>query len=125
MSENKGHGRAGRHLWVINCEVLCVGASLSEASSWNGVQTYVGSHETLWAEYQRANRVPSNMGWQDAPRGRVSYNPAARQFHLVADRCILNDEKMLSEIRRWLFLPPDVVYEADSHYQCAACRRKS
>jgi hypothetical protein len=49
------------------------------------------------------------------------YHPSSDQFTILADRCILNRERMIAEIKEVLNLPDKARLGSDPHYRCWTC----
>jgi hypothetical protein len=79
------------------------------------------SHIDYWAELVKSGRVP-NAEYEEFPRGRVAYHTKSGKFGLLADSCILSQEKILGKVFSQLFIPlKDTVMGTDSHYRCFHC----
>ncbi|PYV74242.1 MAG: hypothetical protein DMG97_09270 [Acidobacteria bacterium] len=63
------------------------------------------------------------MEYDEPPRGRVMYNTKTRRFTLLADKCILKDNRVISKIMSQLHLPRNTEMDTDSHYRCSTCLR--
>lgn len=81
-------------------------------------------HPTYWEETViKADVMLKEFDAYHFPRGRVVYDINKRQYELVADQCILSNNKMLSDIITEFHLPKNnLIFSNDSHYRCAVCK---
>jgi hypothetical protein len=107
--------------WDVNGVLIIAGALLEEAERRGRFAFHPMSHERMWPCYQRINAVPSDMEYDDPPRGQVICDKVTLKFHLYADVCILRNETLVAKIRSDLHLPPKVEAAPDDHYRCAKC----
>jgi len=110
--------------WLINGKPLIDSTPLSEAEPYGEHLTHPRGHAAVWERYQRNGVVSPEMEYEEAPRGRVMYNTKSQRFTLLADRCILKDNGIASQIMSEMKLPNEKTDKGkDSHYQCSACLR--
>ena len=70
--------------WVINGNLVIDSMPLGEAEQYGDHLTHPGSHLEVWAMFHQKGTVPSDMEYEEAPRGRVS--AAARRKIAAAQR---------------------------------------
>ena len=110
--------------WVFKGKPLIAGDPLSEAPRRGDIKGTSDTHLHMWKAYQQAGVVPEDVGYDEVPRGRVEYNVKTRQFHIIADPCILTDPSALSNISERLRLPSSQTQTGtDEHYRCPGCSR--
>lgn len=107
--------------WIVQRKSLIDSTPLSEAEPYGDFLTHPRGHAEVWETYQQTGVVPSDMEYEECPRGRATYNTKTRRFMLLADRCILKDKILVRTIVRALHLPRNTELSADSHYQCPGC----
>ena len=107
--------------WVVNGEMLIDSTPLSEAEPYGDYLTHPRGHAEVWEQYQQTGAVPSDMEYEESPRGRVMYNTKTRRFTLLADGCILKDKILVRKIMQALHLSRNTELGADSHYRCSSC----
>ena len=107
--------------WVVNGKSLIDSTPLSEAEPYGDYLTHPRGHAEVWEQYQQTGAVPSDMEYEESPRGRVMYNTKTRRFTLLADGCILKDKILVRKIMQALHLSRNTELGADSHYRCSSC----
>jgi hypothetical protein len=111
--------------WLFRGKVIIESIALSKAEPWGEFRNHPRSHFDHWTDLQRAGTVPSDMEYDEPPRGRVVYDPAHERFLLYADRCILRNKAALKRIMTALFLPMGrTTTSSDLHYRCARCAKR-
>ena len=110
--------------WVVNGKSLIDSTPLSEAEPYGDYLTHPRGHAEVWEQYQQTGAVPSDMEYEESPRGRVMYNTKTRRFTLLADHCILKDKILVRKIMQALHLSQNTQLGADSHYRCSSCSRR-
>jgi hypothetical protein len=75
----------------------------------------------VWTLFKQGDIVPTEMEYDENPRGRVTYNTKTLRFTLLADRYILHDQNLVMKIMSEMNLPQDTTTDKDSHYRCAVC----
>jgi hypothetical protein len=111
--------------WLVNGNLLIDRTSLSEAEEYGDFLTHPSGHDRVWERYQRNGVVPIETEYEEHPRGRVMYNANTRQFTLLADRCILKNKALVTQIKKEMHLPKDTRIGGDSHYRCSTCLSNS
>ena len=120
--EQSGESRVGI-FWVLNSEPLIDSAPLSGAEPYGDHLTHPRGHAELWERWQGKGAASPDMEYDEPPRGRVMYNTKTRRFTLLADKCILKDNRVISKIMSQLHLPRNTEMGTDSHYRCSTCLR--
>src|SRR5947209_17131034 len=90
--------------WVLNGEPLIDSAPLSGAEPYGDHLTHPRGHAELWERWQGKGAASPDMEYDEPPRGRVTYNTKTRRFTLLADKCILKDNRVISKIMSQLHL---------------------
>ena len=108
----------GNSLWIDSTPV-------NEAVDYGELKTHEKGHPDYWEELQRRGVVPSDVEYDEVPRGRVTYAPKLGRALLFLDGCILIRPDLVIQIRKAMHLPPGAANEVrgDSHYVCPSCRR--
>ena len=111
--------------WVVNGKLLLESTRLTEAEEYGDFKTHAGEHIVVWEKFKQNRMVPSEMEYEEAPRGRVMYATRTRQFTVLADRCILKRTDLLAKVKKVMHLPKSTKIGEDSHYRCFDCLRRS
>jgi hypothetical protein len=72
--------------WVVSGKLIILGAWLEEARTTGRFARYPIPHEKAWVNYRRNAIVPSDMEYDDPPRGRVDYDKVNQEFSSVRGR---------------------------------------
>jgi hypothetical protein len=107
--------------WVVNGKPLIDSTPLSQAEPYGDYLTHPRSHYEVWSQFQRGSAVSIDVEYEEEPRGRVMYDGKARQFQMLADRCILKNKALVEQIKKELHIPKSVLLGTDSHYRCFRC----
>jgi len=84
--------------------------------------THPLSHIDVWTGLQTSGALPTDVEYEESPRGRAVYDSRRDRFVIYADRCILRNEKAIRQIRREFNLPQNKTETAsDLHYRCSQC----
>ena len=110
--------------WLVGNRLVLASTPLDKAESNVEFRNFPASHVKFWEKLQRDGKVPRDVEYEDAPRGRVVYNTRTRQFTLFADRCISRSKRLVARIVYKLNLPKDTKVRHDEHYRCAKCMRE-
>jgi len=111
--------------WVVKGKLVVCTKPLSEGTQLGDIKSSSDTHRHIWKVYQQAGGVPKNMRHDKPPRGRVEYNVKTRQFHIIADRCILADAAILDKIKNTMKLPTSQSQTGlDEAYRCSRCQRR-
>jgi hypothetical protein len=112
-------------IYLVKEELFIDSTPLAQAGRYGDFRIHEQSHIDYWAELVQTGKVP-NTEYEEFPRGRVAYHPKSGKFGLLADQCILSQEKILGKIFSQLFIPPrDTIIGPDSHYSCFRCLHRS
>ena len=109
--------------WWFGGRLIIDASPLSEAEPYGDCLTHSKSHIDFWTEQQSKGALPRDIEYEEASRGRVTYNVKAQLFYLMADRCILNDKTKVAAIKKAMYLPANTIVDTDSHYRCSKCLR--
>jgi hypothetical protein len=109
--------------WLVDGRLIIDASPLSEAEPYGDLLTHRNSHIDYWTEQQRLGAVSTDVEYEEHPRGRVTYNIKAQQFHLMADRCIIGDSAAVARIIEAMHLSANTIVDSDSHYRCPGCNR--
>jgi hypothetical protein len=110
--------------WVIGGKLVIDSTPLSQAEPYGVHLSHLGGHLEVWTMLQQKGTVPSDIEYEEAPRGRVIYNANTGRFSFLADKCILRDKIMLTKIMSELHLPSENTDKGtDAHYRCSSCLR--
>ena len=107
--------------WVVEGRSVIDSTPLSQAEPYGDHLTHPRGHAEVWEQYQRVGTAPSDMEYEESPRGRVIYHTKTRRFTFLADACILNDKGIVDQIMSNLSLPRNTETDTDNHYRCFAC----
>jgi hypothetical protein len=119
-SRTREHGPQVAVFWLFRSRLILQGTDLDNAEPW-GEYLNAQGHKDVWAGHQREGHVTASVEYDCPPRGRVVFDSVRQQFHLYADRCILDIPELVAEILRRLNLPSDTPASPDDHYRCARC----
>jgi len=108
--------------WLMAGKMILETTILSKAEDYGAFKVHPADHYSVWEKLQRGGVVPADMEYEESPRGRVMYDTKTRRFRLLADRCILKDKGIVSNIVTTMTLTKqNMDMGADSHYRCFAC----
>jgi hypothetical protein len=114
-------------LWLVDGKLLIDSTALGKAEVYGEFKIHSGNHISVWEKFQQNGTAPSEMEYEEAPRGRVMYNTRTRRFTFLADKCILRDKSVVRKIMSEINLPvntqADTQTDTDSHYRCFRCLR--
>jgi hypothetical protein len=118
-------GRSEPHVgifWLLKGKLIMDTTPLTKAEDYDDFKIHPASHIDVWARLQRSGIASAEMVYEEAPRGRVAYNTKTQRFTLLADKCILEDERIVEQIvseLTWWRKATD--FGRDPHYRCFAC----
>src|ERR1035437_10557045 len=72
--------------WLIGDRLILDTSPLSDAEAYGDCLTHRNSHIDFWTAQQRFGAVPSDIEYEEPPRGRVVFNTKTLRFALYADR---------------------------------------
>jgi hypothetical protein len=105
--------------WVVNGKSLIDSTPLSEAEPYGDYLTHPRGHAEVWEQYQQTGAVPSDIEYEEFPRGRVMFDTRTKRFTLLADHCILKEKILVRKIMQAVHLPRNTELGADAHYRCS------
>ncbi|MGA8104578.1 MAG: hypothetical protein WB869_20635 [Candidatus Acidiferrales bacterium] len=98
---------------------------VTEAEGYAHFKIHGRDHHRYWQQLQQMKAVPSDVEYDEVPRGRAVYDTVARNYTLFLDRCILRNKKLVSRIISAMNLPFESTETAtDDHYRCPKCLPK-
>ena len=108
--------------WFFGGNLIIDSTPLSAAEPYGDCLTHPRGHLEVWTAFQRRREVPSEVEYEEPPRGRVLFDRRRDRFFLLADRCILKSIDVPQRIMATMHLP-DLNTEtgADEHYRCFVC----
>lgn len=109
--------------WLVAGKLVIDRTPLSRAERDSDFVNHPRSHHSQWSQLQRDGTMPPDMEYEEPPRGRVVYGIRAKQFTLLADRCILERKSLVRRILQELHLPATTPLRTDPHYRCVDCLR--
>ena len=107
--------------WLVKGELIFDSTSLDQAEPYGDHVTHPRSHIDVWAQFQRAGKVPHESEYEEFPRGRVMHHHSSGEFMILADPCILARKDLIAEIKDALHLPKKTKLGSDPHYRCFTC----
>ena len=107
--------------WVCDGVPIIDGTPLTQAEPYGDFLTHPRSHYEVWGELQRRGSVSIDVEYEEAPRGRLTYDTKAKKFQMLADRCIVKNKALVEQIKKELRLPKRISLGTDSHYRCPRC----
>jgi hypothetical protein len=111
--------------WLVDGRLVIDSIALSKAEDYGGTfKIHPGDHCSVWEKLQRGGVVPSDMEYEESPRGRVMYDTKTGRCRLLADKCILRNKDAVRRIMSAMNLPSKTTDKGtDAHYRCSACLR--
>ena len=107
--------------WLVNGKLIIDSSRLTEAEPYGNHLGHPRSHIEVWEQYRRGGKVPLEMEYEQAPRGRVMFDRTSDTFTILADKCILGRKDLIANIKSKLNLPKSTRLSSDSHYRCFTC----
>lgn len=107
--------------WLVGKSLLLDTTPLSRAEKYGDFKIHSGNHISVWEKFREAKNVPAEMEYEEAPRGRVTFDVKNHRFRLLADRCILRRKEIVAKIKTQMHLPKNTSESTDSHYRCFSC----
>jgi hypothetical protein len=108
--------------WMFAGRLVIDATPLSTAEPYGDALTHPTGHIDYWTRLQQRGAVPTDVEYEEPPRGRVLCDKRDGRFHLLADKCILSSRDVVQQIMEELHLPPDRTSEGrDEHYRCSEC----
>lgn len=111
-------------IYIFGGKLLIDSTPLGQAGRYGDCAFHERDHISYWAELVKSGRVP-NSGYEEFPRGRVSYDRRSGQFTFLADLCILRQKSLVSAILSRMHLPVrGTKIGTDGGYRCISCVRR-
>jgi hypothetical protein len=107
--------------WLFKGKLIIDSTPLSDAEPYGDSLGHAIGHIDHWAVLQKRAAVPSEVEYEEPPRGRVVYDKREARFHLLADRCILAHKDLIEKIKHELNLPENTKLGTDLQYRCPKC----
>jgi hypothetical protein len=108
--------------WMLGDRLVLDANPLSQDEPYGDCLGHKRSHIDFWTEQQAQGIVPCDIEYEEAPRGRVTFNTKTKQFVFYADRCILKGKPAVIQVMRTMYLPVERTDAAtDEHYRCTRC----
>jgi hypothetical protein len=107
--------------WLFDGTLIIDSTPLSKAEPYGDSLGHATGHIDHWALLQQSGAVPSEVEYEEPPRGRVVYDKREAQFYLLADECILGRPEVVQKIMQALHLPKNAQLGTDAHYRCFKC----
>ena len=110
--------------YVIFEELYWEGTPIKYAEDSSHFKIYPKIHPTFWTHTIVKNKPELNkFDPYYFSRGRVVYDKNLNKYELVADKCILRNEKIISQIIVEMRLPrKNTNILGDAHYECSKCK---
>jgi hypothetical protein len=108
--------------YLINGRIVYETAPVLTIKSSGGVRAYPRQHYEFWSELQKKDADLYDLDCYSLPRGRVLYNDNTKKFEIIADRHILEKDRLRTLVIHDFHLEKsDVQFNEDEHYRCAVC----
>lgn len=88
MTELKAQPQVGI-FWLLNGRLIIHGVALEEAELFGSRFFNAPGHDTYWDLLRDRGLVPTDLEYDEPPRGRVIYDAIGDRYYFYADRCIL------------------------------------
>lgn len=112
--------------WQFNRRLVIDSTPVSFAEPYGDCLTHPCGHLRFWTMLQQSGSVPSEVEYEEAPRGRVLFDKRRERYVLLADLCIRNNQRLVNRIMARLHLPPKQTdVDTDDHYRCSKCLARS
>jgi len=86
-------------VFLVKGKVFIDGTPVTEAESLGGqFKIHDRDHYKYWEWLRRMSAVPTDVEYDQVPRGRAVYDTQTRKYMLFLDRCILRNKKLVSRI---------------------------
>lgn len=82
-------------------------------------------HPDFWEQLQQRRDVPSDVEYDEVPRGRVTFDTHKQMYFVFLDRCIRKQSGVVQQIKDQFSLQGSFIeVMGDSHYRCPNCMRQ-
>lgn len=103
--------------WIIDGELYGNEVKLKDATASGDYLVTNELHYLMWNSIQKINKDFLNKDYEYFPRGRARFNIKIQQVEVIADKKIINNEKIKDKIREELGLLPTTIFITDDHYE--------
>jgi hypothetical protein len=111
-------------VYLVGGKLWIDATPISRAGTFGDFFFHRRDHCHFWKQLVKQGAAP-DAEYEEYPRGRVSYNRKSGQFSLLADRCILREQKLVNAILSQMHLPMrNTETDTESSYRCSACLRR-
>ena len=108
--------------WLFRDRLILDATPISKAEAYGTALGHTTSHIDFWTRQQHSGAVPTEVEYEEPPRGRVVFDGREQRFHLLADKCILGRREVVGQLMAAMNLPPGKTTEGrDEHYRCFEC----
>ena len=108
--------------WLVKGKLLFDSTPVDDAEPYGDCKNHPRGHIDRWRQMQMTEVVPSDVEYEEPPRGRCVFNVKVDKFTILADRCILKKPNLVKKIISELQLPADKTKtDTDPHYRCYKC----
>jgi hypothetical protein len=108
--------------YLINGRIVSEKAAVSTIKPSSAVRAYPRQHYDFWSELQKKDPDLYDLDCYALPRGRVLYNEKTRKVEVLADRHILEKDRLRTLVIQDFHLEKsDVQFKEDENYRCAVC----
>ena len=112
-------------IYLVGDNLFIDSTPLSGAGQYADHLIHDRGHDEYWAQLVKMGAVP-RAGYEEFPRGRVAYSNESGKFILLADACILRENKVLYAILSRMNMPvQDTETGTVSIYRCHRCLGRS
>ncbi|MGO9568539.1 MAG: hypothetical protein ACLP5H_13450 [Desulfomonilaceae bacterium] len=108
--------------YLINGRIVSEKAPVSTIKPSGAVRAYPRQHHEFWSELQKKDSDISDLNCYALPRGRVLYNEKKKKFEILADRHILEEDRLQNLVIQGFHLEKsDIEFKEDENYRCSIC----
>ena len=109
--------------YLIKGRIISEAVPVSTIKPSGAVRAYPRQHHELWSELQKKDPDLDDLDCYALPRGRVRYNEKEKKFDLVADRHILQKDRLRTLVIQGFQLEKsEVEFKEDENYRCSICK---
>ena len=112
--------------YVIGKKLYWDGVPISDGETSHYFKIFPKMHPTFWENTViKGNPELKTFDAYYFPRGRVVYDTNSGKYEIVADRCIIGNDEMISQIISEMRLPQNNAHiSGDIHYECSRCKEE-
>lgn len=112
-------------IYLVGDDLWIDATPIARAGNFGDCSFHERYHCQYWEQLVKQRVVP-NTEYERFPRGRVTYNRKSDKFILLADRCILREQKLIKAIlSRMRLQARDTETGTDRIYRCSSCLRRN